>query len=58
MLKKDIVVPYLEKFPDSPNKTLAKIIVNEHPGLFNSISLSELKAKFASISQKTWIKID
>jgi len=37
MLKKDIVVSYLEKFPDSPNKTLAKIIVNEHPNLFNSL---------------------
>lgn len=37
MLKKDIVISYLEKFPDSPSKTLGRIIFNEHPGLFNSL---------------------
>lgn len=37
MLKKDIVVPYLERFPDTPSQTLAKMILADRPDFFNSL---------------------
>ncbi len=37
LTKKDIVVPYLERFSESPSQTLAKIILVDNPDLFNSL---------------------